>query len=366
LPFLISQDPVASREFFGIQILRGIAALSVVFHHTLEETYGAVAGARTPDWLTTAGAAGVDIFFVISGFIMLYVSFPSSSGVLKPGDFLLRRITRIYPIYWVCCAAVIALWGFGLFASKPMSIIIILKSVFLLPTPDTLIGVSWTLSYEIYFYLIFAATLGFRSRTASVMISISAIVTILVAAQASAAGDMAQFLANPISIEFCFGLLLARFWQSRLRMLTAVGVSILGFAIIATAPLYVYHASTNGLPNFARTIVWGLPAACILCAFISIGPPKGVASRFAVLIGDASYAIYLTHFFVMVVYARILKSTAVGLQSQVQIIPIVIGACVAVGLTVHFALERPILNLIRNFVREKKRLVVPQTKVQAP
>jgi hypothetical protein len=67
----------------------------------------------------------------------------------------------------------------------------------------------------------------------------------------------------------------------------------------------------------------------------------------------------------MVVYARILKSTAVGLQSQVQIIPIVIGACVAVGLTVHFALERPILNLIRNFVREKKRLVVPQTKVQA-
>jgi exopolysaccharide production protein ExoZ len=356
---LISQELTASRELFGIQILRGVAALCVVFHHTLEESYSAAC----PDWLTTAGAAGVDIFFVISGFIMLYVSFPTGREALKPGDFLLRRTTRIYPLYWICCAGVIALYGVGLFASKTISKIIVFKSMLLVPTPDTLIGVSWTLSYEIYFYLIFAATLMFRSRSISVLISISAIITVLITSRLFLFGNLGKFLANPISLEFCFGLMLALLWQSKIRTAAAVGIGLLGFIVIATAPLYVFHSNTNGLPDFARIIVWGLPAAFILGAFLSVGPPKGVGSRFAGLIGDASYAIYLTHFFVMTAYAKILKTTVLGSQSQVQFIPIVIGACVALGIAVHLVVERPILRLIRNVVHAKG-FVAPLKKAQ--
>lgn len=358
---LISHEPTGSRELFGIQILRGLAALCVVFHHTLEESYGAGAGARSPDWLTTAGAAGVDIFFVISGFIMLYVSFPPGRAVLSPGDFLLRRVTRIYPLYWACCAVVLALSGMGFFASKTLSAGNILKSIFLVPTPDTLIDVSWTLSFEIYFYLVFAATLRFRSSAVSVLMSTTVIISIIIASRLMFTGNLAQFFANPISIEFCFGLLLAQVCKTRLRTKTAIGASIFGFVVIATAPLYVPHASTNALPEFARIIVWGLPAALILFAFLSVRPPKGIGSRFAVLVGDASYSIYLTHVFVMVAYARGLKSTLLGSQSQITIIPIVICACVVFGLAVHLLVERPILGLIRDILR-RKRSLAPQTE----
>jgi exopolysaccharide production protein ExoZ len=350
---LLDQGPAANRELFGIQMLRGIAALLVVFHHTLEESR-ASSGAHSPDWLTTAGAAGVDIFFVISGFIMLYVSFPPGRGPLGSGSFLRRRIMRIYPLYWVCCAGVLALWAVGLFASKPISIPIIVKSIFLLPTPDSLVGVSWTLSYEIYFYIVFAAALALRGRVATVVATISTIVAMQVVASCFLAGEIGQFLANPISLEFCFGLMLALFWRRRLQKPAAIGLSVLCLVVIATAPLYIVHSSTNGLPDVARTIVWGVPAVFLVGAALSVGPPTSVVSRFAVLLGDASYAIYLTHVFVMVSYAKLLKATWLGTQSQFEFIPVVVAACIGVGLTTHFVLERPLLEFFRGFRREKK------------
>lgn len=85
-------------ELYGIQMLRAIAALAVVVHHTLEESGGAI-GKFSPDWLTTSGASGVDIFFVISGFIMFHVTFRDRRGPPTPGTFLFRRATRIYPFY---------------------------------------------------------------------------------------------------------------------------------------------------------------------------------------------------------------------------------------------------------------------------
>jgi exopolysaccharide production protein ExoZ len=356
-------QPTAGRDLFGIQILRGIAALGVVVHHTLEESYRAAAGFRSPDWLTTAGAAGVDIFFVISGFIMLHVSFSSTGKAIKPGSFLLRRIGRIYPLYWIFCAATLALSGLGFFASKVLTTTVIAKSLLLVPTPETLIDASWTLSFEMYFYLVFAATLRFGSKNLSMIISIAVIVTLVVTARTVFGGEVGEFLANPISIEFCFGLLVAGFWQANLSNTTGIAVGLVGMIIIVTAPLYVPHASTNALPEFARVIVWGLPAALILAAFASLGTPRGAALWCAGLIGDASYSIYLSHGFVMAAYAKMLKSTVVGSHSQLAVIPIVIGICVAVGLIAHFVAERPLVKLMRRLLQDKKG-VHPQTKVQ--
>ena len=309
--------------------------------------------------MITSGAAGVDLFFVISGFIMLYVSFPTRLEASKPGLFLFRRATRIYPLYWICCAAVVALWAIGLFASKAISTSVIIKSALLVPTPDTLIGVSWTLSYEIYFYLVFAATLSLRSRIASAIVTTLIIATFLVLARDLPESSMADFLLNPIVLEFCFGLLLALAWFSGFRPTSLSGPCPVSFLIIA-APLFVAHSDTNGLPPFARTIVWGLPAVLVLTGFLSVGPPKGRGTRFAVLVGDASYAIYLTHFFAMVIYAKLLISTPLGALPQTPIIPIVFAACIAAGLMTHFLVERPILAMIRNLMRGKK-LQAPQS-----
>jgi exopolysaccharide production protein ExoZ len=165
--------------------------------------------------------------------------------------------------------------------------------------------------------------------------------------------SMTDFLLNPIVLEFCFGLLLALAWFSGFRPKNLLW-SLPGFILITAAPLFVAHSDTNGLPPFARTTVWGLPAVLVLTGFLSVGPPKGRGTRFAVLVGDASYAIYLTHFFVMVTYAKLLIRTPLGALPQTAIIPIVFAACIAVGLMTHLFIERPILAMIRNLVRGKQ------------
>ena len=95
---------VSAFRLDSLQMLRGVAAAAVVVHHALEVSNGA-ASAFSPDFLTTAGAAGVDVFFVISGFIILYTSFPAGRSPLSPRTFMLRRMIRIYPMHWIC------LWG---------------------------------------------------------------------------------------------------------------------------------------------------------------------------------------------------------------------------------------------------------------
>jgi len=344
-----------NRQLSGIQILRGVAAVFVVIHHALEESLAVPVGARSPDWLTTAGASGVDLFFVISGFIMLYVSFPMGSAPLKPGSFLFRRGTRVYPLYWICCAGVIALWMVGLFASKAMTASIIIRSILLvpMPIPASLIGLSWTLSYEIFFYLIFAATLVFQFRAASALVGTFIIAAVLLVANRLPGGEITNFLSNPIMLEFCFGLLLALAWVNGVRLTTFLW-SVPALLLIVAAPLFVAHTSTDGLPPLARTIAWGLPSVVVVASFLSVDPPHNLWTRFAMLMGDASYAIYLTHPFVMVIYAKLIRSTALGAHPQLLIIPIVVGCSIALGISTHIFIESPILTIVRNISRSRR------------
>jgi exopolysaccharide production protein ExoZ len=336
-------------KLFGVQMLRGLAAISVVLHHALQESFGATAGLRSPDWLTTAGASGVDVFFVISGFVILYASFPAYGRPIEPGKFLFRRVARIYPLYWLCCLAVIAIAAVGLFKSKVISASVILKSLLLIVTPDTLVGVSWTLSYEVYFYLLFALTLRFRSRETSVVMTTLIIVGATSTAQFLPAGFVSEFFADPISIEFCFGMMLALgFAPNDGRTSFAPYMILLGVVVIAVVPLFVFHQTTAGLPGFLRVIVWGLPACLIMSGFLALKPANGIWTSFAILLGEASYAIYLTHFFVMVAYARLLKDTILGNYVQLAVIPLVVCISIAVGLMAHFTVERRLLGLTRN------------------
>jgi len=284
---------------------------------------------------------------------MLYVSFPTHSASLKPASFLFRRATRIYPLYWICCVGVIGLWMIGFHASKIITASSIIQSILLVPTPAALIGVSWTLSYEVFFYLIFAATLVLQSRVASALVSTLIITALILVANSLPSGEITGFLSNPIMLEFCFGLLLALAWAKGVRPTTALW-SVPGFLLIVAAPLFVAHTSTNGLPPLARTLAWGLPSVAVLAGFLSVAPPRNPWTRFAMLVGDASYAIYLTHPFVMVTYAKLIKSTALGGHPQLLVVPIVVGLSTALGIGVHIFVESPILAIVRNISRSRR------------
>jgi peptidoglycan/LPS O-acetylase OafA/YrhL len=345
----LDQSRAAPSLLPGIQLLRGLAATGVVLHHALEESSAGRVGPRSPEWLTMSGAAGVDIFFVISGFIMLYVAFGETRPVMRPLTFLLRRAQRIYPLYWLCCAAFITIGAAGFLQSQNFSPGVIIRSVLLLPSAPMMILVAWTLVFEMIFYVIFASTLAFRSRRVSITATTIAILGLTVFSEWLPDDATRQTLSNPIALEFCFGLMLA-LWFSRSRHRGALGLpaAALAIIIIAAAPFFVGHDSTAGLAGMPRILVWGGAATVIVAAFLHVTPRPGWPMRLSMLFGDASYAIYLTHAFVMIVYAKLLKVTALGDLPQPAIVAAVVLLAVLIGIAVHLLVERPLQAWVRH------------------
>jgi exopolysaccharide production protein ExoZ len=337
----------------GIQVLRGVAALLVVLHHTLEESLVSSTPPTSPDWLTTFGAAGVDIFFVISGFIMLHVSFSQGRPPDTTLPFLAKRIARIYPFYWVCIAATMLLWSVGFYKLLIPSFGMISSSLLLLPSEHRVIGIAWTLVYEMYFYLLFSITLFRGSQLVSLIATTILILIGMALGNFISSDPVRSFLKNPIALEFCYGMFLAYLFQRRADFThIARPLWIIGFACIAAAPLWIDHPNTNGLPDAIRILVWGIPAVLVVASFLSMRIGAGSrAMQLAVAIGDASYAIYLTHPFVMISYARLLHSSkSFSNLPQVSMIPFVVLTSALLGLVAHRALEAPLIKVARTFM----------------
>src|SRR5690348_2252421 len=148
----------------SIQFLRFVAAALVVLYHTTVALNKYIAGSLSQAFLHNAffGASGVHIFFVISGFIMVFTSFGNASDTFDASKFAFRRIIRIYPIY-IIYALVYLCFYYAIGAGKGLTIPEFFGAMFLLPGYSaSIIGPGWTLSYEVYFYLCFglAMTLG--------------------------------------------------------------------------------------------------------------------------------------------------------------------------------------------------------------
>jgi exopolysaccharide production protein ExoZ len=336
-------------ELVGIQILRGLAASLVVFHHALEESRAVPTPPRSPDWLTTFGASGVDIFFVISGFIMLYTSFPRGREPLHPLQFLKRRATRLYPFYWVCLASTLSIWAIGFLRHHMPTAEGTLRDLLLLPNTQPIVGVSWTLQYEIFFYVAFGLSLAARSQVLSAAITCGA----LAAATAVGAAFGIAFLNNSMMIEFCFGIGLAMiFYRYNIPTRLTAPALLIGFALLCVSAIFVPHPSTNGLPFATRWAAWGLPAALIVFSALAI-EGKWAASRLTAigaLAGDASYAIYLTHPFVMLGYSALLKRLN-PVTAQLPFAAIVFIIALGVGVAAHILVERPLIASTRSLLR---------------
>lgn len=333
--------PSKPNEIFGIQILRGLAAVAVVIHHALEVS-NVSAGRFSPEWLTTSGAAGVDIFFVISGFIMVYTSFQPGREPMRPMTFLKKRALRIYPFYWVCLAAMALLFTVGLLKSHDLSVTQFLLSAALFPG-DPVIGVSWTLSYEIFFYIIFGAALYSGSRQMTALIAILAIAAAIIAGSFTGIG----FLADPITVEFCFGVLLALLAGQAPKGRAILLLGLTAWVFVILAPIAVPHQSTKGLDGWARVVAWGIPATVIVASSLHFSRPTSRLGRGMLLMGDASYAIYLTHGFGMIAYGWFLGKTGLNAVHQLPVVVIVSIACVFGGVVAHLAVEAPLNRMLR-------------------
>lgn len=355
------------KQIVSVQILRGLAALMVVFghaqHHTLMQTLK-LGGSFERNHLLPWGA-GVDIFFVISGFIMVYASENLFGRKGASAEFLARRVARIVPLYWMFTALYILFLVVGLagttkeFPGWPN----IVASFVFWPAyatghavPMPVLELGWTLNYEMFFYVIFAVFIGLRrSRT---VIAVAALLGGLVlmgfVLQPSAAASF--FWTRPIVFEFVFGMGIALLLRHGVVLSGLIRGAFLvgGVAILIADPIDSSHQAIDWTtPNDAwRVFGWGLPAALIVCAAV-LGR-QGQPSRFSKLgvhLGDASYALYLSHPFVIVGIRKAMQGA--GFDETTGAWPMLaftVVSCCFFAVFVHRFVERPVTRFIQRIL----------------
>jgi peptidoglycan/LPS O-acetylase OafA/YrhL len=319
-------------EFSSLQLLRAVAALCVVAYHAAEMWRARLSPGGSFDG--TKAAAGVDIFFVISGFVMVF-SAGRLAGAPHPGRlFLWSRLRRIVPLYWLCSVAKIAALAVSGGGAR-LSVSYCLASLLFLPVHDAaglfkpVLPVGWTLSFEMLFYVLFAAALGAGLAPAVIVPP----VLIVLALMPHGGGAIGEF-SNPIVLEFAYGIALAVLWQRGWRM---GGWAALALLIAGSACLVFLPKAFLG----ARFLGWGLPAAAVVAGLVSLETIVAPAlPRFCLALGDASYAIYLTHGFVLAAFPAVLRGTSVG-RSVLASELIALLASAGFGWLVHRFIELP-------------------------
>jgi peptidoglycan/LPS O-acetylase OafA/YrhL len=365
-----------------VQILRAVAALMVVWHHGRHEVSLLAARGAGPDLAPATLLpwwAGVDLFFVISGVVIVHASrgLAGTPGAWR--RFLAHRIARVVPLYWLTTLVVLALalaapgllGEAGALAREPG---LVAASFLFWPMarPDgsvqPLYGLGWTLNYEMAFYALFALGLGFGLRGAVAWLA-------AVLAALEAAGSLLAlplplaFWADPVVLEFALGAGLGLLRRQGVRLpgpvrLGLAGLGLSGFLLAAWS-----LGGTGEVPGFARPLQAGLPAV-LLVAAAALGPERSregfarlpIPVRALARLGDASYALYLVHPFALRAGREILVrlSLAGPLHPWGSLVLMALLA-VAVALVVHRLVERPLTHLLR--ARLENRVGSPRRPV---
>ena len=337
----------------NIQALRGIAVLSVLLFHlsVIEKKYG---GGNTllPDWLQF-GMFGVDLFFVISGFVMVTVTRGKFGQAKSALLFLYHRVSRIYPLYWAYTTLALLV-----FIVQPSWVnnsqgnqVDILSSYLLFPgSLLPLVQVGWTLIHEVYFYIVFFLLLFLHEKY-----FVPALV--LWGAGIAVSGfpvspPLTRLVFHPLTFEFIIGCLLALHYHNfkPIKVNGNVLVSIAGLGLAAAVFGYIqYHRATGASPlEFDEALYYGIPAVVIVFCITHAERNGATLPGFLIQLGNVSYSIYLSHLFTVNVVGKVwgLFATDSLLDNAVALTLAFILA-LAVGYASYRILELPLLKLTR-------------------
>ncbi len=276
----------------SLQALRALAAWLVVFHHVMQIFFDFKAESALGRFFVERGAIGVDIFFVISGFV-IYLS--TRGKDIQAGRFMLNRFFRIVPAYWLysVMVALIIVYARPVMPTQAFDLKHFLLSLLFVPAPNPggfglypTLSVGWTLNYEMFFYLVFALSLAAPQRWRPGLIGIALVLVSAVLARQSWLGE---FYRNSIIYEFLFGVAIG--------VAHCCGWLRLGFGLASTL-LATSLLAIQQLDSSMRLLHWGVPSAMLVVACIAL-EPWFRAARPLKLLGDCSYSVYLVHVIVL-------------------------------------------------------------------
>jgi exopolysaccharide production protein ExoZ len=348
------------QSLLSIQILRAFAALAVTCDHIAGYEFTRQYG--LPDALPHVkfGGAGVDLFFVISGLVMVYASDSYFGRARAPQEFFLRRLVRIVPLYWAMTTIVLVylFLQYRDLARANFSPASVVASYLFIPWPQVdgfmapVHGVGWTLNYEMLFYALFALAVLFTRRTGVLLLAALLFAFVIFNYFVSLPLPLGYW-ANPIVLEFVFGMLIALALHSGFRIPRAWAAAIVLAGCVALV-------ASDHWPDVHRIFALGLPSAFIVgaLALADHTAKPAFAWRALSFLGDASYSLYLVHPLAITLPRRLFPYLVDPATPPWLYAGLLLTTAVSAAIAVHLTFERPITRylqrrIVSRFHREK-------------
>jgi exopolysaccharide production protein ExoZ len=283
-----------------------------------------------------AGAFGVDLFFIISGFVMMY------STSVSAKNFFFKRIFRIVPLYWVFTLGVfvIAIFHPELLNNTKANFFELAKSFFFIPFDKNETGhfpilfLGWTLNYEIYFYLIFGLCTTFFYKFRDIICSVFLILIVIIFS--SNKNFILSVYSNPIVIEFIFGMIAYRtLWLKKFDIHSFILI------LLCVVTLLIIPQS--------RVITFGIPMLIIFYIFHIIFSGKKMLDQIYYL-GGCSYSLYLTHPYIIQFVEKFTKLFNMNLTLDILLIIVSFILCVGFAVAIFIFFETKLNKKLRSLL----------------
>lgn len=347
---------VSRGTMHAIQFLRFVAAsLVVTYHaHLALDTSWPGSSSALENYLFRLGAVGVHIFFVISGYIMYLTTFGQDDRPYNARSFLMRRLLRIFPIYWIF----VALYLLGdvlLGEQRSLDAGTLGRALLLWPgDASAIIGPAWTLSFELYFYAVFGVTMLAGARRgvwALTAFFVGSIAAGLVFGRGS-------IVTDSLLLEFLAGV-----WIGRVTRQTTLP-RWAGHATLATAAVGYLAGLALGYERGPSAIMWGVPSALLVAGAVLIERAGGGAGiRRASVLGDSSYSLYLCH--ILLISIAVAASRGLGIRPPLLLATGAITvACILFAHLFYLAAERPLQKGLHRLTRSRAAAASPRAAHQ--
>ncbi|MCK1396143.1 acyltransferase [Bradyrhizobium sp. 1] len=351
--------------------MRAIAATMIVLLHAQELVlnYATTNSLAFTPLRHLPWGAGVDLFFVISGFVIVFASSKLFGAPGSRWEFMRRRLIRIVPLYWTALTLrVLVLSAGALVGVKAFpDATAIIASYLFIPYdamgfgpkyPFPILDLGWTLNYEMFFYVLFALFVVLRREQAVFAVASVLLGGILIATAFPLENIALHFWFQPITLEFALGAIIALLFLRGAVLPSVVRLAMVVAALSLWLVPVSWFADLSG-PGFytwPRVAIWGAGAVLIIAAAV-LGPLefKSRWSRALAGLGDSSYALYLLHPFVF-----ILIKVALGRITVPQILcwPLVLlcaGLAITAAALFHRYAELPVIDFLRKVTAPRIR-----------
>lgn len=352
-----------TQTIVGIQLLRAVAALSVVYVHCANNI--------VCRGFPTAGRFGVDIFFIISGFVITYVVSRGDGG---PWKFFVKRVIRIEPMY-VLITIVMTLTAVifpGMIENNEVSVSGVIKSILFIPGAENggmpVLDQGWSLNYEMLFYVIvFLCVLFVKNKRYLTTVCVLILVFIMAVLQFwNTDSFILNYYSPSLFLEFIYGIILYYLYTSfepikrRVMVNRWVKITVLTSSAIFWYGFMIYCDMSNLYLSLSRGISFGIPALVLVGSVLFLEKEikyDNRAVRFVIELGEASYVMYLIHCLVIVFLAKVVFKEASGTKCVFiyEIIKIVITVTVTVTLSVlvHRFIDMPVQRYLKRVIIKK-------------